>query len=147
MTARGPVLDQINIVVGDMAASTEFYRRLGLEIPDSHPGWQKHHVEADLPDGLDMGLDSMMFAQRWNEGWTRDRKGMVIGFRLESRDEVDARYAELTEAGYKGLQPPYDAFWGARYAVIEDPDGNAVGLMSPADPKHRRPPPDPEGLE
>ena len=43
-------------------------------------------------------------------------------------------YADLTGAGYRGQQPPYDAFWGARYAVVEDPDGNAVGLMSPSDP-------------
>ena len=33
--------------------------------------------------------------------------------------------------------------WGARYAVVEDPDGNAVGIMSPSDPDRRsmaRPP-------
>jgi Glyoxalase/Bleomycin resistance protein/Dioxygenase superfamily len=43
----------------------------------------------------------------------------------------------ITAAGYRGQQPPYDAFWGARYAVIEDPDGNAVGIMSPVDPDRR----------
>ena len=26
--------------------------------------------------------------------------------------------------------PPFDAFWAARYAVVADPDGNDVGLMS-----------------
>ena len=36
-------------------------------------------------------------------------------------------------------QEPYDAFWGARYAIVEDPDGNAVGLMSPIDPDRQRP--------
>jgi uncharacterized glyoxalase superfamily protein PhnB len=36
-------------------------------------------------------------------------------------------------------QPPYDAFWGARYAVVSDPDGNAVGIMSPIDPDRRSP--------
>ena len=39
----------------------------------------------------------------------------------------------LTAAGYRGCEPPYDAFFGARYAVVEDPDGNDVGLMSPID--------------
>jgi len=38
-------------------------------------------------------------------------------------------------------QAPYDAFWGARYAIVEDPDGNAVGLMSPIDPDRRTAPP------
>ena len=34
-----------------------------------------------------------------------------------------------------------DSFWGARYAIVEDPDGIAVGLMSPISAKHRAPPP------
>ena len=37
---------------------------------------------------------------------------------------------------------PYDAIWGARYAVIEDPDGLAVGLMSAVSPDKKSPPPD-----
>jgi uncharacterized glyoxalase superfamily protein PhnB len=45
-------------------------------------------------------------------------------------------------AGYRGLQEPHDAFWGARYAIIEDPDGIAVGLMSPMSPDKKSPPPD-----
>ena len=32
---------------------------------------------------------------------------------------------------------PIDAFWGARYAVVNDPDGNHVGIMSPSDEEHR----------
>lgn len=35
---------------------------------------------------------------------------------------------------------PYDAVWGPRYAVVEDPDGNAVGIMSPIDPQRRSDP-------
>jgi uncharacterized glyoxalase superfamily protein PhnB len=47
----------------------------------------------------------------------------------------------MTSAGYLGLQPPFDAFWGARYAILEDPNGAAVGLMSPIDPEKRFWPP------
>jgi hypothetical protein len=28
-------------------------------------------------------------------------------------------------------QEPFDAFSGSRYTVVEDPDGNLVGLKSP----------------
>jgi uncharacterized glyoxalase superfamily protein PhnB len=73
---------------------------------------------------------------------------VVVGFRVASRDDVDRLYADMTGAGYRGQQPPYDAFWGARYAVVEDPDGNAVGIMSPSDPDRRsvsRPPGQPAG--
>ena len=49
----------------------------------------------------------------------------------------------LTAAGYAGRQPPYDTFWGARYAVVADPDGNDVGIMSALDPARRSWPPKP----
>jgi uncharacterized glyoxalase superfamily protein PhnB len=64
----------------------------------------------------------------------------VLGFKVDSRERVDEIYADLVAAGYRRQQPPYDAFWGARYAVIEDPDGNAVGIMSPVDPDRRSQP-------
>ena len=31
---------------------------------------------------------------------------------------------------------PIDAFWGARYAIVDDPDGNHVGIMGPQDRSH-----------
>jgi uncharacterized glyoxalase superfamily protein PhnB len=66
-----------------------------------------------------------------------------VGFRVETREDVDARYADMTGAGYVGAQPPYDTFWGARYAVVVDPDGTHVGLMSPPDDARKYWPPDP----
>jgi hypothetical protein len=60
---------------------------------------------------------------------------------VASREAVDKKYAELTAAGHNGCQPPYDAFWGVRYAIVSDPDGNDVGLMSPMDEKRRTWPP------
>ena len=69
---------------------------------------------------------------------------MVIGFRVVERNTVDDLYQRLTDAGYREQQTPYDAFWGARYAVVADPDGNAVGIMSVADPSMRTRPTPPE---
>jgi uncharacterized glyoxalase superfamily protein PhnB len=43
---------------------------------------------------------------------------------------VDSLYAELTGAGYEGHLAPWDAFWGQRYAVLRDPDGNDVALFA-----------------
>jgi catechol 2,3-dioxygenase-like lactoylglutathione lyase family enzyme len=139
----GPVLDQINLVVRDMDAMVGFYRRLGLNIDDPGASWNRHHRTADLPAGLDLDLDSREFAMTWNQGWSEGQTGAVIGFRLPDRGVVDETYQALISSGYIGQQPPYDAFWGARYAVVEDPDGNSVGLMSPVDPARRTGPPAP----
>jgi catechol 2,3-dioxygenase-like lactoylglutathione lyase family enzyme len=140
--AAPPVLGQINLVVADMAATVAFYRRLGLTIDDSH-SFAAHHLGVTMPGGFVLEFDSVAFAKRWDAGW-RGRPGPgrnVIGFDLPSRGAVDALYADLMAAGYRGQQPPCDAFWGARYAVVEDPDGNPVGLMSPIDPARTSTPP------
>jgi len=139
-----PVLNLINLVVGDMTAMVEFYRRLGLEIDDPPAPWDRHHVGVEMPGGADLDLDSLAFAKVWNEGLPDDHTRAVLGFGFPTREAVDATYTELTQAGYVGQQPPFDAFWGARYAIVEDPDGNSVGLMSPVDPAHRSPPTLPE---
>ena len=134
----GPVPDQVNLVVSDMAATVAFYRRLGLTIPDTDPDFQDHHRSARVEGGVDLDFDSETFARHWDAGW---KGGMgVLGFRVDSRERVDEIYADLTAAGHRGQQPPFDAFWGARYAVVEDPDGNAVGIMSPVDPGRRSDP-------
>jgi uncharacterized glyoxalase superfamily protein PhnB len=139
VTNQPPVFDQVNLVVRDMDAAVAFYRRLGVDIPDFGPEWDAHHRSATMANGLDLDLDSVTFAQQWDAGWPGG-SGCVIGFKLASRDEVDRVYSDLTGEGYHGQQPPCDAFWGARYAIVEDPDGNAVGLMSPIDPERRTPP-------
>ncbi len=132
-----PVLDQVNVVVSDVERAAAFYRRLGVEFKDSGPVWNAHHRNSASDAGAHVELDSATFAARWNPGWTAGRTGAVLGFRVATREEVDRLYAELTGAGYEGQHPPHDAFWGARYAIVEDPDGNSVGLMSPSDPTRR----------
>ena len=131
-----PILDQVNLVVSDMEATVAFYRRLGLTIPDTDAAFQTHHRSAQVPGGVDLDFDSAEFAHHWDKGW-KTGASMVVGFKVASRERVDVTYSDLTGAGYRGQQEPYDAFWGARYAIVEDPDGNAVGIMSPVDPARR----------
>jgi uncharacterized glyoxalase superfamily protein PhnB len=91
---------------------------------------------------IDVDLDSTSFAQKWDAGWTGGT-GVVIGFKVDSRHDVDEVVAALVADGIPVQQAPFDAFWGARYAVVSDPDGNGVGIMSPIDPATRSEPPSP----
>jgi catechol 2,3-dioxygenase-like lactoylglutathione lyase family enzyme len=143
--AKPPLLDQVTIVVSDMPAALEFYRRLGVTVGEMPPPWDAHHRSARgvVGGGHDLDFDSEAYASKWNQGHTAGRTGVLIGFRCPDRDSVDRTFADLTGAGYKSQQAPFDAFWGARYAIVEDPDGNPVGLMSPLDPATASGPPDP----
>ena len=50
--------------------------------------------------------------------------------RADDAAAVDATYGELVDAGYDGHREPWDAFWGQRYAIVLDPDGNSVDLFA-----------------
>ncbi len=140
MSDDAPDLHMLNLIVADMPASLEFYRRLGVAVPGDDAG---PHVQLRMPGGFSLELDTAESAGLWHAGWRADpaSAGVVLGFLLPSRQAVDARYRELTAAGYRGRQPPFDAFWGARYAIVADPDGNDVGLMSPIEEARRTWPP------
>lgn len=144
MTDPRPVLNQLNIVARDFDATLAFYRRLGVEVPDgvTSPGGIRH-AEVTLPNGFVLEFDNLALARFYNAAWRKSEPSSraLIGFSLPSREAVDERFAELVAAGYEARQPPYDMFWGARYAVVADPDGNDVGLMSPLDESRRSWPP------
>jgi catechol 2,3-dioxygenase-like lactoylglutathione lyase family enzyme len=131
-TTPTPRLDLIGIVTDDMAASLAFYRRLGLDIP---AGAEKEpHAETTLPGGLRMAWDSAESVRSFMPGWSPPTGGQPrtsLAFLCDSPADVDKLYAELTQAGYHGEQAPWDAFWGQRYALIHDPDGNSVDLFAP----------------
>jgi uncharacterized glyoxalase superfamily protein PhnB len=150
MTDPAPRFQQLNLVVRDMDAALAFYRTLGLTIGgddmgDWPPGSGGRHAEVEA-DGPSVELDNESGARLWHAGWRESGTGArtVIGFSLPSREAVDELYARVTTAGYTGRQAPYDAFWGARYAIVADPEGNDVGLMSPIDPDRKYVPEVPE---
>jgi uncharacterized glyoxalase superfamily protein PhnB len=140
-------LNLLDLVVRDMEATIAFYRALGVEIPEQAI-WRTasgaHHVDLTMPGGLTVHFDSAALARQYDRGW-REPIGSgtrnVFSFRVDTRERVDELYAKLVGLGHPSAQPPYDPFWGARYAIVEDPDGNHVGIMSPSDPAHRSAPP------
>ena len=120
----------IGIVVADMPASLAFYRRLGLEIPVEADG--EPHVEVDL-GGVRLAFDTRETVLSFDPSWTEASggPGMSLAFQAGSPAEVDEAYAALTGAGADGHLEPWDAFWGMRYAMVHDPDGNGVDLFAP----------------
>jgi catechol 2,3-dioxygenase-like lactoylglutathione lyase family enzyme len=127
MTAR---FDLVGIVVADMARSLAFYRELGFDLPASADG--EPHVEATLPGGLRIAWDTIETVRSFDPSWQPASGGsrMSLAFACDGPADVDATYARLTAAGHDGHLGPWDAFWGMRYAVLHDPDGNSVDLFA-----------------
>ena len=123
-------LDVIGIAVNDMAASLRFYRLLGLDIPEAQEA--EPHVEVAL-EGIRLAWDTVEVLRQVYDEWVEEPAGhrIELAFACDSRAAVDELYARLIGHGYQGHKAPWDAFWGHRYAVVKDPDGNNVELCAP----------------
>jgi uncharacterized glyoxalase superfamily protein PhnB len=121
---------QVDLIVADVKKAVEFYELLGLDVPEL---WEQdgvaHHVEVPASS---IGFNSRTLTQGYDAAWP-DASGVVLMFHVDGRDDVDSAFDKLTGAGYAAHMAPIDAFWGARYAVVDDPDGNHVGIMSSSD--------------
>jgi catechol 2,3-dioxygenase-like lactoylglutathione lyase family enzyme len=125
-----PRLDMIGITVADMSASLSFYRLLGFDIPeglDNEP-----HVEITLANGLRLAWDPVETIRSFDPDWTPPTGShrTALAFLCDSPTDVDATYRKVVEAGHTGYKEPWDAFWGQRYAILHDPDGNGVDLFA-----------------
>jgi catechol 2,3-dioxygenase-like lactoylglutathione lyase family enzyme len=128
-------LYMIGLVVQDMHTSLEFYRRLGLAIPEGSE--QRSHVQIKM-GGLTFFLDSN--PARWDPGFgaqpdpgpgaAADRYSSILEFYLKERATLEAKYAELTGFGYQGYRAPYENGFGMYFAMIKDPDGNTILLSA-----------------
>lgn len=121
--------DLVGIIVQDMAAALKFYRLLGLDIPPSAD--EEDHVEFVTSGGFRLAWDSLEMVKSFNEQWTTPVGHRVgLAFKCASAAEVDQVYEQITAAGYQSHKAPWDAFWGQRYAIVVDPDGNLIDLFA-----------------
>ena len=122
--------DMVGMVVKDMGKALAFYRELGLDIApgqDAEP-----YVQVITPNGYRISWNAESMVREIDPTWqTPVGQRVSLGFKCDSPADVDILYARLTETGYAGHMPPWDAFWGQRYAVIFDPDGCTVELFAP----------------
>jgi predicted lactoylglutathione lyase len=137
LTGVAPVPFLVNLVVSDIGRSVAFYRALGLPVGDP----VGPHAAATGP-GVRLELDEARFAALWDAGSPGAvAGGMVLSLAVEGRGDVDDLWQRMTDNDARSSQRPYDAFWGARFAILLDPDGHRIGIMSPEDEAHRFWPP------
>ncbi|HET8618637.1 MAG TPA: hypothetical protein VFM27_06745 [Acidimicrobiales bacterium] len=137
-----PRFGSVNVVVDDVEGAARFLAMLGVDLEPTLPEWATHHrsFAADIAD-FDADLDSATFANSWGGVPHDSTPRVVVNLRVDARDDVDRLHQLGVDAGAVELKAPYDAFWGARYAVMLAPGPMCLGLMSVPEPERRTGPP------
>jgi catechol 2,3-dioxygenase-like lactoylglutathione lyase family enzyme len=126
----GLELYMVGVIVEDMPRAAEFYRRLGVDVPDGAD--EQDFVEIKM-SGLTFFLSTKEQNARWDPARTDDASGayrIILEFYLESPAALDAKYEELTGFGYASHCAPYDVTPSTRFAMVDDPDGNTILLSA-----------------
>jgi len=126
-----PTIRGIYVFVDALPKTIAFYELLGFAL---------ERVSADLArtqaaDGLLLEFGTAALTTSYDPAWVRpgSRAKATIALELGSRAEVDAMFARVVAAGHSGHLAPCDPPWGSRFAIVEDPDGNFIGLHSTRD--------------
>lgn len=121
-------LSMVVLEVRDLEASIGFYRTLGLDVADPLEG--RPLVVHRMSSGVSLLLTTR-FASVYDPTWSRPTGGyqQLLEFYLGDDSAVEAKWRELTAAGYSGRMPP-TATAGPFAAMVDDPDGNVVLLTS-----------------
>ncbi|VAX17767.1 hypothetical protein MNBD_NITROSPINAE01-8 [hydrothermal vent metagenome] len=122
-------LDAIGIASGNMQKSVEFYQLMGVSIKEIGAG--ADHMEGTTASGVRIMLDSFELMKKINPEWKEPTgAGLVLCFKQDSPNDVNELFLKVTEAGFKSVKNPWDAFWGQRYASVQDPDGNQIDIFA-----------------
>ena len=119
----------VGVIVEDMRRATEFYRRLGVDVPQGAES--EEHVEIAM-SGLTFFLSTKRANARWDPARADASGGyrIVLEFYLDTSAALDAKHEELTGFGYAGHCEPYDVTPKLRFAMVDDPDGNTILLSA-----------------
>lgn len=116
-------LYMVGVMVKDMPRAVEFYRRLGMAVPEGSE--TKTFVEIKMSYGLTFFLNGRSDPLRSEPaGGYR----ILLEFYLQTQAAVDAKYQEMIDFGYTSYAAPFKNQNRIYFALINDPDGNTILL-------------------
>jgi catechol 2,3-dioxygenase-like lactoylglutathione lyase family enzyme len=119
--AELPTLQNITVIVTDLAAAKDFYAgKLGLRVLTEFPG---DYCSIELGSGVQLGLHIV----HPEHDHAVEIRGIYLSLQV---DDINLWHKRLTEAGVEFSRPPTQTPWGTVEAYVADPDGHIITLKS-----------------
>jgi len=119
-----PRFTMVVLLVDDLPRSLAFYRRLGVEFPDDADA--RTSVVVPIGDTHQLVLSTTFGHNDPDRHPPSGGSRIMLEFFVDGHDAVDAKWAELTDAGYHGRRAPWLTDFDAYMCLVDDPDGNTV---------------------
>ena len=122
-------LDAIGIVSHNIKSTIKFYDLLGVSLKELGGA---NHYEGTTQSGVRIMVDSIDLIKQLNSQWIKPQGSsqIILCFKQSSPQSVNELYFKITSAGYTSIKEPWNSFWGQRYCIVEDPDGNQIDIFA-----------------
>jgi predicted lactoylglutathione lyase len=119
-----PRFTMVVLLIEDLPRSLAFYGRLGVDFPPDAA--TKTDIQVPIGDSHQMVLTTQFVRNDPDRQPPSGGSRIVLEFFVDGNDAVDAKFVELTQAGYRGRREPWLTSFGAYMCMVDDPDGNTV---------------------
>ena len=119
-----PRFTMVVLLIEDLPRSLAFYRRLGVEFPPD--GEQRTDIQVPIGDSHQMVLTTGFVTNDPDRQPPSGGSRIMLEFFVDGHEAVDAKWSELTEAGYAGRRAPFLTAFDAYMCLVDDPDGNTI---------------------
>lgn len=123
-------IDAVSVASTNMKKSIEFYSLLGFTFPDYNG--EDQHIEPQTASGeTRLMIDTAELIESITGSKPVPPNHSSFAILCEQPTDVDATCDRIRENGFTVVKEPWNAFWGQRYAIVQDPDGYMIDLFAP----------------
>lgn len=122
-------IDAVGISSTNLEKTVAFYKLLGFQFSEYDP--KEQHLEPLTPDGsARLMIDAASLLESILGEAPRPGNHSSFAVNYDSPAEVDRVVVAVKAAGHTVSAEPWDAEWGQRYAIVQDPDRYRVDLYA-----------------
>lgn len=122
-------IDAISVKSKDFKKTVKFYSLLGFTFPPFDE--KDDHLEPIIKEGeVRLMLDNPALLKELTGKDSQPPTHSSFAILCDTPSEVDEVVKKIKNNGYTIVKEPWDAFWGQRYAIIQDPDGYMIDLFA-----------------
>jgi len=122
-------IDAIAVTSKNLKETAKFYTLLGFEFAKF--GADEKHLEPQSGDGMvRLMIDDVALIKDIIGKDPIPPTHSSFAMLCDSPAEVDHVAQKIKDSGYTIVKEPWDAFWGQRYAIVQDPDGYMIDIFA-----------------
>lgn len=121
-------LNAVAVTAKNLKKSVAFYTLLGFVFPEFSD--EEQHVETTPNNDAKLMIDSVEMTKDIIGEEPKPGNHSSFAVQYNSPEELNEVAKKVTEAGFTIIKEPWDAFWGQRYCIVQDPDGYKVDLYA-----------------